>query len=269
MPFPDIDPIIFQIGPIAIRWYSMAYIAGLLIGLMYLKQLMRKFDFSISVEKIDDFLIWAIVGVILGGRLGYVIFYQLDFYLDNPIAIVQTWKGGMSFHGGLLGVAIATVVFAKRHGLPILLISDLVAVAAPIGLFFGRLANFINGELYGRTTDVSWGVVFPHGGPLPRHPSQLYEAALEGIVLFLILNVMLRFPEIRRRKGILAGVFLIGYGLARSIVELFRQPDEHIGFLIGGTTLGQWLSMPLILVGIILISLALRETRTQQGRTLF
>lgn len=259
MPFPDIDPIIFQIGPIAIRWYSMAYIAGLLIGLAYLKCIARKFKLPLTTEQIDDYLIWVTVGVILGGRMGYVIFYQLDFYIDNPAAIVQVWKGGMSFHGGLIGVGIATFLFARRHGLPILLVSDLVAVAAPIGLFFGRLANFINGELYGRETDVPWGVVFPHGGPLPRHPSQLYEAVLEGIVLFAILNIMIRISSIREHRGVLAGVFLTGYAVSRASVELFRQPDEHIGYLIGGTTMGQWLSLPLLIVGLSLIGLALNK----------
>jgi len=257
MPFPDIDPIIFEIGPFALRWYALAYIAGLVLGWAYIKCMCGKFKHPITSENVDDFLFWAVIGVILGGRFGYVLFYNFDYYLSNPFSALQVWKGGMSFHGGFVGVVVATYIYARSKKIEIMLLADLVAAAAPIGLFFGRIANFINGELFGRTTDVSWGVIFPHGGPEPRHPSQLYEAALEGLLLFIILNVMVRFKGIRQHRGILTGVFLVGYGLSRIVVEFFRQPDAHIGFLTGGTTMGQWLSIPMVLIGALLIGRAL------------
>lgn len=253
MPFPDIDPIIFHIGPFALRWYAVAYLAGLTLGWAYIGCMRGKFKLPMTAENVDDYLFWVILGVILGGRLGYVAFYNLGYYIENPIAIAQVWKGGMSFHGGFLGVVVATYFFAKIKGIEIMLLADLVAAAAPVGLFFGRIANFINGELFGRTTDVSWGVLFPHGGPEPRHPSQLYEAVLEGLVLFIILNVLVRFKSIRDRRGLLTGVFLMGYGIARSTVELFREPDTQLGFLSGGSTMGQWLSAPMVIIGFVLI----------------
>ncbi|MEQ8193529.1 MAG: prolipoprotein diacylglyceryl transferase, partial [Rhodospirillales bacterium] len=198
-------------------------------------------------------LIWATFGIILGGRLGFVVFYMPQYYFENPLAIFQVWKGGMSFHGGLIGIIVASVLFVRRRKISFLAFTDLVACAGPIGLFLGRLANFVNGELFGRVTDVPWAMVFPHGGPLPRHPSQLYEAVLEGVVLFLVLFVLRQKESIRRRVGMLSGVFLIGYAAARSIGELFRQPDPQIGLLLGGTTWGQWLSLPMALFGLYLI----------------
>jgi phosphatidylglycerol:prolipoprotein diacylglycerol transferase len=202
---------------------------------------------------VDDFVTWATVGIIVGGRLGYVLFYKPGYYLYNPLEALFLWRGGMSFHGGMLGVLIAIALFARRRNIPVLALGDIIAAAAPIGLFFGRIANFINGELYGRITDSPWGMVFPHGGPLPRHPSQLYQATLEGLVLFVILAVLVHRTEIRRRQGFVGGVFLAGYAIARVIGETFREPDAHLGFIIGPITMGQILSLPMLLVGLYLI----------------
>ncbi len=253
LPFLNIDPILFQVGPLAVRWYSLAYIAGLVLGCMYIRHLARRLDNLISPDDAMDFMTWATVGVILGGRLGYILFYKSAFYMDNPLQILYVWQGGMSFHGGFLGVVVAGVVFARRRQIPILKFADLVACAAPIGLFFGRIANYINGELYGRVTDVPWAVIFPTGGPEPRHPSQLYEALLEGLVLFVIVNWLWRMQAVQSRPGRATGIFILGYAAARGVVELFRQPDAHIGFLLLGSTMGQWLSLPMVLVGLALI----------------
>lgn len=250
IPYPSIDPILFELGPIVIRWYALAYISGLLLGMWYMRKLAISEPQVIKDRDIDDFLVWATLGVILGGRLGYVMFYKPDFYLSNPLAILQVWQGGMSFHGGFLGVVAATILFARRRAIDLLAFGDLIACAAPIGLFFGRIANFINGELFGRATDMPWAMIFPRGGPVERHPSQLYEAALEGLALFFLLNFFYRREALRRRRGFLIGVFLVGYSAARGFVEFFRQPDAFLGFLFGGFTMGQFLSLPILLVGI-------------------
>lgn len=258
--FPNIDPILFEVGPFVVRWYALAYIAGLLLGIRYMVWLAKRSDPAPATEdQIDDFLIWVTVGVILGGRAGYVIFYGQGHFLNNPLAIFEVWKGGMSFHGGLLGVIVAWLWFCKKRGIPALAFADLIALGAPIGLFFGRISNFINGELYGRATDVPWAMVFPGGGPAPRHPSQLYEAALEGLLLFIIMHLLWRTKALRSKAGALSGVFLIGYGASRMTVELFRQPDAHIGFLSFGATMGQMLSVPMIILGLALI---FRPTKT-------
>lgn len=252
IPFPAIDPVAIAIGPVAIRWYALAYIAGLLLGWRYCLALSDRPPHLVQRREIDDFLVWATLGVVLGGRLGYVLFYNPAYYLAHSIEALYIWQGGMSFHGGAIGVALAICLFCRVRGVPILPFADIIAAATPIGLFFGRIANFINGELYGRVTDVSWAVVFPTGGMLPRHPSQLYEAACEGLLLFVLLLVAERGGA-RRYPGLLTGLFLAGYAIARMSGELFRQPDEQIGFLILGTTMGQWLSVPLLLGGIALI----------------
>lgn len=259
MPFPDIDPVAIAIGPLVIRWYALAFIFGLLAGWGYIGLFLRQQPHIMTRAQLSDFFTWAIVGVIVGGRLGYVSFYQAPYYFENPIEVFFVWQGGMSFHGGLIGVVVAIILFARRQKIPMFALGDLVACAAPIGLFFGRLANFINGELYGRVADVPWAMVFPGGGDLPRHPSQLYEAALEGLVLFIVMFVLVRFTKARTRPGLMMGVFMIGYGLARIIVELFREPDVQIGFLASGTTLGQWLSVPLLVVGIYFIYRAISQ----------
>lgn len=213
-----------------------------------------------SARAIDDFLFWATIGIVLGGRAGYVLFYKPGYYLENPLEIVFLWRGGMSFHGGLLGVFTALLFFARSEKVPFTVLSDIVAAAAPIGLFLGRLANFVNGELFGRPTDVPWGMVFPAGGPVVRHPSQLYEAGLEGIALFLALFILVRLGALRA-SGMLTGAFLVGYALARLVSEMFREPDLHIGFLAGGITMGQVLSLPMLLAGVGFIVWARRARR--------
>jgi phosphatidylglycerol:prolipoprotein diacylglycerol transferase len=210
------------------------------------------------VTDFDDFVIWITLGIILGGRLGYVLFYNLAHFAANPVEILQLWNGGMSFHGGVTGCVLAIVLFALRRGIPMLSLGDVTAAVAPIGLFLGRIANFINGELWGRPTDVPWAMVFPHGGPLPRHPSQLYEAALEGVVLFVIVGLLVRSGALKR-PGIVTGVFAIGYGAARISCEFFREPDVQLGFLWGGLTMGMLLSIPLILCGIAILIVAFQR----------
>ena len=253
IPYPVIDPILFEIGPFAIRWYALAYIFGLLLGWRYARWLNNHQPAAAKATDIDDFLVWATLGVVLGGRLGYVLFYKSNFYLENPLAALQIWQGGMSFHGGLLGVLVAALLFCRRRKVPLLAFGDLIFCVAPIGLLLGRIANFINTELVGRVTDVPWAMVIPGYGPEPRHPSQLYEAALEGMALLVVLHLLWRVEAIRRRPGILSGAFLIGYAGCRAIAELFRQPDAHIGFLVAGTTMGQWLSLPMAIIGAALI----------------
>ncbi len=255
IPFPAIDPVLISIGPLAIRWYSLAYIAGILIGWRYILGLAaaRKCD-GIDAAAIDDLIVWLVLGVILGGRLGYVLFYKAGYYASNPLEAFYVWQGGMSFHGGAIGVILAMALFSRKRGIAFLPLADMVVCAVPIGLFFGRIANFINGELFGRPTDVPWAVVFPRGGPDPRHPSQLYESLLEGLVLFLILAALWRFTRLSDRPGALGGVFLMGYGAFRFFVEFFRQPDDHLGYLIAGATMGQLLSLPLIVAGLWLVA---------------
>jgi phosphatidylglycerol:prolipoprotein diacylglycerol transferase len=258
--YPHIDPIAIAVGPIAIRWYAIAYIAGLVLGWQYVKWLVRRPPHAMRELDVDDFLVWATLGVVLGGRLGYILFYKPMYYLAHPLEVFFLWQGGMAFHGGALGVILAIVLFSRQRSLSLFAVGDAICCAVPIGLFFGRIANFINGELFGRVApDVPWAMIFPGGGPDPRHPSQLYEAGLEGIVLGLIMHALWRNPRIRDRKGTLSGVFLAGYGLARITAEFFRQPDAHLGFLWGGATMGQLLSIPLVLVGAALVVYAGRH----------
>jgi phosphatidylglycerol:prolipoprotein diacylglycerol transferase len=253
--FPQIDPVIVQVGPLAIRWYALAYIAGLVIGWRLMRRLVVKTPVVATPTQVDDFLTWATLGTVIGGRLGYVLFYQFGVFLDRPLSIFAVWEGGMSFHGGMLGVAIATIWFCRRNAIPLLGFADRIAVVAPIGLFFGRIANFINGELWGRvaSTDLPWAVIFPHAGPLPRHPSQLYQAGLEGLVLFVLLIILFQRDTIRERAGFLTGVFLAGYAIARMVGEMFREPDAFLGLLAFGTTMGQILSVPMLAIGVWLI----------------
>ncbi len=249
--YPHFDPIAIAVGPFAIRWYALAYITGLMLGWTYVKRLVRHPPYAMKEIDVDDFLVWATLGVVLGGRTGYVLFYKPDFYFSHPLEIFKLWRGGMSFHGGLLGVVTAIVLFSRQRKLNLFAVGDVVCCAVPIGLFFGRLANFVNGELFGRVApDVPWAMVFPNGGPLPRHPSQLYEAGMEGLILFTIMALLWRNPRIRAHSGVLAGCFLTGYGTARIVGEFFRQPDPFLGFLIGGATMGQLLSLPLVLIGL-------------------
>lgn len=260
--FPAIDPILFEIGPLAVRWYALSYIAGLFLGLKYVEKLITQYapnNQNFTLQSIEDLFAYVAFGVILGGRFGYVFFYKFDYYISNPVEIFQVWQGGMSFHGGLLGVIIAILIFAMRRKISPLMVGDYVAPAVPLGLFFGRIANFINAELYGRVTDVPWAVRFPDpyyiGQYLqPRHPSQLYEAFLEGFVLFFVLFYLIRYKNILKKTGAATAIFLMGYGVARIISEIFREPDSFLGFVLQiqgiGLTQGMILSVPMILLGI-------------------
>lgn len=253
IPFPTIDPIMVSIGPVEIHWYAMAYLLGFVLGIWRCKILAARFMTGATAQDYDDFLAWAVIGTILGGRLGYVVFYNGAYYLQHPMEAMQIWQGGMSFHGGMLGVIAATYFFCRLRKLSFLSFTDVLSCVAPIGLFLGRIANFINGELFGRNTDVSWGIIFPYGGDLPRHPSQIYEAILEGLLLFIILFALSRYKSLGRRTGFFSGVFLTLYSLFRFGVEFFREPDPQLGFLFADTTMGQLLSVPMFIVGIYLL----------------
>ncbi|MDB2668461.1 prolipoprotein diacylglyceryl transferase [Alphaproteobacteria bacterium] len=264
MTFPNIDPVIFEIGPFALRWYSMAYIAGLLLGIRYMALLAVRPSLwqgkpSVSANQINDLLLWLTLGVVVGARIGYVLFYNPSYFLSHPGEIFAVWNGGMSFHGGLSGVILGLVVFAHTQGLSWRVLFDLTACAAPLGILFGRLSNFINGELWGRTTDMPWGMVFPSGGPLPRHPSQLYEAGMEGVFLFILLNVLVWRFNAFSRSGMLGGIFCTIYALSRLAIELVREPDAHLGYVFAGLTMGQLLCMPVLALGIFLIRTAKRN----------
>jgi phosphatidylglycerol---prolipoprotein diacylglyceryl transferase len=267
LPFPAIDPVLIEIGPFAIRWYALAYIAGLVLGWQYVKRLVQRPGWRLTPADIDDLLIYVTLGVVIGGRLGYILFYRPGFYLSNPLEALAVWHGGMSFHGGVLGVVAAAVLFAHLRQRSALEIGDAICAAAPIGLLFGRIANFINGELFGRVSDVPWAILFPHGGGEARHPSQLYEAGLEGLLLFAIMTWFAWRPREPDSDGRLSGIFLIGYGLARSFVELFREPDAHLGFLLGGLTMGQLLSLPMILIGALLVARSYGRARASLERS--
>lgn len=259
LPFPAIDPVLVEIGPFAIRWYALAYIAGILFAWWYAKRLAANpalwgpSGSPIRPIDLDDFVVWATAGIIVGGRLGYVLFYDLGKFLAAPLSIFEVWHGGMSFHGGFLGVVVAMVLFAHFRRIPVWSLIDVIAPGITIGLMLGRLANFINGELWGRPGDVAWAIVFPNADGQPRHPSQLYEALLEGLVLFLVLRFFTHRQKRLRQPGFIAAVFAIGYGCARIISEFFREPDIQIGYLAGGLTMGMLLSLPMILAGIIVL----------------
>jgi phosphatidylglycerol:prolipoprotein diacylglycerol transferase len=269
IPFPAINPILISIGPFAVRWYALAYIVGIIAGWFYARALIVSEKLwggpaPFTVLDFDDFVIWITLGIILGGRTGYVLFYNLPHFASHPIEILQLWNGGMSFHGGVTGCIVAVVLFALKRHIPMLSLGDVTCTVAPIGLFLGRLANFINGELWGRPTDVPWAMVFPNAGPLPRHPSQLYEACLEGIVLFIVLGLVVRAGGLKR-PGLVTGIFALGYGAARITGELFREPDVQLGFLWGGLTMGMLLCIPLMLGGIALLTVVL--TREPPAKT--
>lgn len=246
----DFDPVALQIGPVAIRWYALAYLAGFIGGLYYLRALVRFKQLPLTTQHLEDFLTYAIAGVLLGGRLGFVLFYDLPYYLEHPLHVLYLWKGGMSFHGGLAGIILAILLFAYNKKLDPFMVGDLIAAAGPIGLFLGRVTNFVNGELWGRITTHPFGMVFPHAGPEPRHPSQLYEAGLEGLVLFTFLWFMAFRTDALRHPGRLGGVFLCGYALFRFGVEFVREPDAQLGFLYAGATMGQVLCLPMLAFGI-------------------
>jgi phosphatidylglycerol:prolipoprotein diacylglycerol transferase len=260
--FPNIDPVLIALGPFAIRWYSLSYIGGILLGWWYARKLVSNNRLwgtraPISETDLDDFLLWATLGTVLGGRLGYVFFYSFDTFLAEPSSILRVWEGGMSFHGGFLGVTLAMILFSLKNKIPVWSLFDVIAAVVPIGIGLGRIANFINGELWGRAADVPWAVEFPSGGFIARHPSQLYEAALEGLVLLIIIAIAIYRFGILRKPRLATGLFVGGYGVARTIVEFFRQPDAHIGYLAGDwLTMGMILSLPMIVAGLVLIASA-------------
>lgn len=260
--FPQFDPVLLHLGPISIRWYALAYIVGLVAGWRLMRRLVSWSPVVGSPLDVDDFLTWATLGVVLGGRLGYILFYQPSLYLSHPAAILEVWHGGMSFHGGALGVIIALILFAWKRRLPLLLFADRLCTVVPIGLGLGRIANFINGELWGRAAPPSlpWAMIFPEVDNIPRHPSELYQALLEGLLLFGVMFAAASRPSLRARPGLLSGLFLAGYAVARMIGELFRQPDAFIGFLAFGVTMGQILSVPMLIVGLGLIARARMRT---------
>ncbi|MEI7805395.1 MAG: prolipoprotein diacylglyceryl transferase [Hyphomicrobiales bacterium] len=263
LPFPAFDPVLISVGPFAIRWYALAYILGILLGWMYARAIIRNERYwggraPMTLLDFDDFILWVTLGIILGGRLGYVLFYNPAHFAAHPLEVLQVWNGGMSFHGGFTGCVVAVILFARHRGIPILSLGDVTCAVGPIGLLLGRIANFINGELWGRVTDAPWAMVFPGGGPIPRHPSQLYEAALEGVVLLGVLALLMRGGALKR-PGFILGAFAICYAIARSICELFREPDAQLGFIWGDLTMGMVLSVPLMLAGIGFIAYAMRH----------
>lgn len=264
--FPDIDPVAIAIGPLVIRWYALAYLSAFLVGWGYARYLNRLYgQNALSSQMIDDFMAWVVVGVILGGRLGYVIFYNGAYYLENPLDALQVWHGGMSFHGGAAGVILAIIGFSLWRRINMFRMADIVCACVPIGLFLGRLANFINAELYGRVTNVPWAFVFPGSDGQPRHPSQLYEALGEGLILFIILTVLIHIRGVRDRPGIVSAVFLTGYALTRFMVEFVREPDVQLGTLSFGLTMGQTLCLPMV-AGALLTVLLARRTWPRQVR---
>jgi phosphatidylglycerol:prolipoprotein diacylglycerol transferase len=262
--FPDVNPIILPMGPLAISWYSLSYVAGIILGTMYCKSLILRYKLKVTVNQFDNFISWMIAGIILGGRLFYVSIYDPEKYFSNPIEILKTYEGGMSFHGGVIGVILATLIFCKRNNLNFFDVMDLVAAATPIGIFLGRIANFINCELYGRVTNMPWGVLFPPDF-LSRHPSQIYESFTEGLLSFISLYYLIKRYHLIQKRMVVSGIFLILYGVFRIFCEFFRQPDELLGFIfqninmgiaVGGITIGQILSFPFIILGILLLWLS-------------
>jgi len=265
IPFPAIDPVLVSFGPFAIRWYALSYVVGILLGWAYARALILREGLwgghaPLTVTAFDDFILWVTLGIILGGRTGYVLFYNLPYFAAHPGDIIKVWEGGMSFHGGFIGCVLAVVLFAWKRNINFLSLGDLTCAAAPIGICLGRIANFINGELWGRTTDVPWAMVFPGGGPEPRHPSQIYEATLEGLLLFILLAVAIRAGALRR-PGLIIGLFAMIYAVLRSFCEMFREPDPQLGFLFGHLTMGILLSVPLFLVGAAFAAVALQRPK--------
>jgi phosphatidylglycerol---prolipoprotein diacylglyceryl transferase len=269
LPFPAIDPIALQLGPVAIHWYGIGYVAGILFAWWYTKRLVANSKLwaggkpPITPLDLDDFVLWAALGVVLGGRIGYIFFYDFAAFAANPLSMFAVWNGGMSYHGGMLGVILAIILFALKRSIPIWTMLDTIAAGVPVGLGLVRVTNFINSELWGRPTDLPWGVVFPTGGDTPRHPSQLYEAALEGLVLFLVLRFLTHGLFKLKSPGFVGGAFVCGYGLSRIFVEFFREPDAHIGYLEGNwLTMGMILSLPMVLAG----GWAMLTARKRSGR---
>lgn len=260
MDFPNFDPVFLRLGPLQFRWYGLMYIIGFLAGYFIILSEVKRKGIQLVKDDVADLIFTLALGVVLGGRLGYILFYDLSYYLANPLKLFAVWEGGMSFHGGLSGAIIAGIYFIRKHKLRFYPLADAGFLAGPIGLGLGRIGNFINGELYGRVTDVPWGMVFPEGGPLPRHPSQLYEAFLEGVVMFAILFVVSRKVK---RDGVVFWSFIGLYGLFRFLVEFFREPDEKLGYFLGLFSMGQLLSFPMFVLGAVMVYRCLR--REPQG----
>src|SRR5215471_9355513 len=265
LPFPAVDPVLIAIGPFAVRWYALAYIAGILLGWFYARRLIANDKLwgghaPMTVLDYDDFIVWVTLGIILGGRIGYVLFCNPAYFFAHPLEMLEVWKGGMSFHGGFLGCVLAVILFATRRGISMLSLGDITCTVGPIGVFLGRLANFVNGELWGRPSDVPWAMVFPSGGPLPRHPSQLYEALLEGLLLFFILRW---FYRKNFHSGTVFWALLAFYGLFRFLVEFVREPDAQIGYDLGPFTRGQELTFPMLVIGTVMMLVYARRPRLE------
>ena len=258
--FPNINPIALDLGLLQIRWYAISYVTGILLSWFLILKIIKIKKINIDNQTISELISNCIIGIIVGGRLGYVIFYNYEYFSNNFLEIFKVWNGGMSFHGGLIGVIIAVIYTSKRTKTSLMLLADLVAIVSPVGIFFGRIANFINGELYGRVTTHPFGIIFPNGGNIPRHPSQLYEAFFEGFLLFLILLIFLQFKKIIKSSGILAGCFISIYGFFRFFIEFFREPDNHIGLLYLDLSMGQFLCLPMILIGVFFIIFSYKRT---------
>lgn len=257
--FPNIDPVIFKIGSFSLRWYALAYLAGIVSAWGLIKLNIKKYALNISSEQLDDLVFYTTLGIIIGGRLGYIVCYGDSYFWHNPLEILAIWHGGMSFHGGLIGVIVGLYYFAYKYKHPYLQITDLVSLYVPIGIFLGRLANFVNGELWGRITNVPWAVKFPEGGYFPRHPSQIYEALTEGVLMFIVLNILWRKEYVRVHHGIISAMFLIIYGISRISMEFFREPDRQLGFIIGHITMGQILSLPFLLLGFYILHKSIKQ----------
>lgn len=258
--YPTIDPVAFAVGPLAVRWYGLAYVVGFILAALVVRELSKRWGIGLSADDLLDVVFAAVIGLVVGARLGYVVFYGVGTYWSQPLSVFAIWDGGMSFHGGLVGILAAGALVAWRKDIPALRLFDMGAVGAPLGLLFGRLANFVNGELWGRVTDAPWGMVFPRApGSAPRHPSQLYEAALEGLVLFVVLWLLSRR---KRGDGFMIGMMIGLYGVFRIIVEFFREPDIQLGFMTGSLTMGQLLSVPMVIAGAWLVW---RATRRADG----
>ena len=258
--FPNINPVALDLGLLQIRWYAISYITGILLSWFFILKIIKIKKIEIDNQTISELISNCIIGIILGGRLGYVTFYNYEYFSDNILEIFKIWNGGMSFHGGLIGVVIAVIYTSKRSKTSLMLLADLVAIVSPVGIFFGRIANFVNGELYGRVTTHPFGIIFPNGGNIPRHPSQLYEAFFEGFLLFLILLILLQFNKIIKSSGVLASCFISIYGFFRFFIEFFREPDNHIGLLYLDLSMGQFLCLPMILIGVFFIIFSYKRT---------
>jgi len=258
---PNIDPVLIQIGPLAIRWYSLAYIVGILVGIYYMNFLAKKIKLDLGKKFTDDFLVYSILGILIGGRLGYIAIYDPIIFFAEPLLVLEIWKGGMSFHGGFIGFVLATILFSKINHINYWKILDLASCVAPIGIFLGRLANFINRELIGRVTDKPWGVIFPEMGPETRHASQIYEALSEGLLLFIIMNILFFKFQFFKKEKLLSGTFCVLYSIFRFFSEIFREPDENIGYFFGYFTMGQLISCVMLLMGLVIVKAATKHNQ--------